>query len=78
MSGVTFEYTPARFHPWALSLDRINVEEGYTKKNTRVVCWMWNSAKGMAKDAQVIEFARAVMKKWGNMPVVSNASTSED
>ena len=40
------------------SLDRHVPELGYTKDNTKVVCWMYNACKGVSTREDVIKFVR--------------------
>lgn len=47
--------------PWAPSLDRQDNNAGYTVDNVRVVCWMYNRAKGVYTDADVQRLARATL-----------------
>jgi hypothetical protein len=49
--------------PWAPSLDRIDPARGYTFENTRAVVWMFNAAKHVGTDADVISFAEALCKR---------------
>lgn len=59
LAGVQVKKTgPER--PWTPSLDRTDAGEGYTADNVRVVCWMYNQAKGSATPADVIRFAKAL------------------
>jgi hypothetical protein len=34
-----------RINPYKPTLDKVNNNEGYTKENTKVVCWWWNVMK---------------------------------
>ena len=47
---------------FAPSLDRINSKLGYTKRNTRIVIWGYNRAKGEHTDNEVKMLAYAVLK----------------
>jgi hypothetical protein len=42
-----------KLNPWSPSLDRIDPTVGYTVKNTRMVCWIFNRAKGDGSDEDV-------------------------
>jgi hypothetical protein len=42
-----------KLNPLAPSLDRIDPTLGYTIKNTRTVCWIFNRAKGDGSDEDV-------------------------
>lgn len=39
-----------RDNPFSPSLDRIKQTGGYTKKNTRIVCWIYNRSRGAFSD----------------------------
>lgn len=45
---------------WSPSLDRTNNALGYTKENTKLVCYMYNTAKMVSTHAAVVRFAEAV------------------
>ena len=58
-SGYPFDLHPERaFYPFQPSLDRIDNSLGYSKKNTRVVCLMYNLARNSSTDDEIIDFAR--------------------
>ena len=38
---------------YAMSVDRIDPNKGYTKDNCRLVCWMFNAAKGVGTDEDI-------------------------
>lgn len=42
-----------KLNPLSPSLDRIDPKLGYTPANTRLVCWIFNRAKGDGTDADV-------------------------
>ena len=42
-----------KMNPRAPSLDRVNPALGYTVENTRMVCWLYNRAKGDGSDEDV-------------------------
>jgi hypothetical protein len=44
------------------SLDRTDNTRGYTKDNVKVVCWIYNAAKGVSDHATVVRFAEALCK----------------
>jgi len=46
---------------WGPSLDREVPSLGYTQENTRVVCWIYNRAKGASDHDSVITLARALV-----------------
>lgn len=62
VTGIRFELTSGR-NPFAPSLDRTNPELGYTKENTKVVVWCYNTAKGGWKHSDVIILAEALCGK---------------
>ncbi len=54
--------------PWVPSLDKINPDLGYTLKNTRIVVWMYNAAKNVYTDEEVLFMAQALIRnKDGSM-----------
>ena len=56
MTGIEFVYEhDKRYkrHPFSPSLDRINNDKGYTTRNVRVVCTMYNFCKNTALDEDV-------------------------
>lgn len=57
LAGETLKH----FRPWTPSLDRTDCHGGYTKDNVRVVCWMYNQAKGVSSHADVIKMAKALI-----------------
>ena len=42
------------------SLDRVIPELGYTKENTKVVCWVYNAAKGVNTHEDVMRMVEAL------------------
>lgn len=54
----TYQYTP--FRP---SIDRTNNTKGYTKDNCKVVCNIYNVAKGVDTHMNVLKIAKAMLKK---------------
>lgn len=46
--------------PWSPSLDRIDPLQGYTPENCRLVVWMYNAAKHISSDANVLRLAQAL------------------
>tara|TARA_R110002096_G_C14236783_1_gene692423 strand:- start:209 stop:619 length:411 start_codon:yes stop_codon:yes gene_type:complete len=71
-TGIKFDYgKDARYikHPFAMSLDRINNDEGYTPENTRLVCSMYNYCRNVARDEDVEFFAWQLFQhKFGARP----------
>lgn len=49
------------FRPWTPSLDRTDCHKGYTKDNVKVVCWMYNQAKGVSDYEDVLRLAKAMV-----------------
>ncbi len=47
---------------YAPSIDRIDPAGGYTKNNCRLVVWMFNSAKGVGTDKDILKLAEALCK----------------
>lgn len=61
VTGIPFVLNPrvdGHGHPYAPSLDRRIFGGGYTKKNTRVVVWQFNTARWNHGDAQLRKFIR--------------------
>ena len=46
--------------PWTPSTDRTDPTRGYTPDNVKMVCCIYNQAKGRATHADVVRFAKAV------------------
>jgi hypothetical protein len=61
VTGIPFDL--ARHNPWSPSLDRIDSSLGYTKENTRVVCWMFNAAKNKWRDEDVLRMCEAIHER---------------
>jgi hypothetical protein len=70
-TGVAFELKHpggtgfSRCHHLSPSLDRIDPTKGYTKDNVQVVTWIYNRAKHQQTDADVLEFAKALVRAHG-------------
>lgn len=47
-------------NPWDAHVDRIDQKRGYTMDNCRIVCAMFNQARGQWKDSDVMEMADAL------------------
>ena len=47
--------------PFAPSLDRTDPTKGYTMDNVKVVCWIYNGAKGVGTHEDVIKLAEALI-----------------
>lgn len=65
ITGIPFEYPPSGTGPRAPSLDQLVPGAGYTPENTRVVIWMYNAAKNIFTDADVLAMARALTLRGG-------------
>jgi hypothetical protein len=65
-TGMPFIFTSAAASegpyssPWAPTLDQIAPGGGYTEDNTQVVCIMYNTAKNVFTDRDVLAFASAL------------------
>lgn len=59
VTKIPFELTEGR-NPFAPSLDKTDPEKGYTKENTKVVCWCYNTAKGNWSHQDVLKLAKAL------------------
>jgi hypothetical protein len=46
--------------PWSPSIDRIDNTKGYTRRNCRLVVWLYNAAKNKHDDADVLLLAEAL------------------
>ena len=68
VTGLPFVYSNKKGRqPWTPSLDKENPDVGYTLDNTRVVVWMYNAAKNVYSDADVLLMAEALTNKDGSM-----------
>lgn len=56
------------FRPWTPSLDRIDPTKGYTTDNVKVVCWMYNQAKGVSTHEAVVRMAHALIANDNQTP----------
>ena len=63
VTGLAFVLTGEPRNPWSPSLDRIDSSVGYTLENTRVVVWIYNAAKNVFSDADVLLMAQAVVNR---------------
>lgn len=53
-------FVDGKMNPLAPSLDRIDPAQGYTEVNTRLVCWIFNRAKGDGTDSDVYMLLEAM------------------
>ena len=67
VTKLPFTYGLDARNPWSPSLDRIDPSIGYTLENTRVVVWIFNAAKNVFKDSDVMLMAHALIKSDGSM-----------
>ena len=63
VTGVPLDFSGGERKPYTPSLDRIIPELGYTSENVRLVCWMYNSAKGTFTDQDVLNFVKLFSKE---------------
>lgn len=60
----TFENFPAgEYNPWSPSVDRIDNTKGYTQDNCQIVVSMYNMAKNVWTEEQVLNMARELVAK---------------
>jgi len=68
--GVTLVYEryngTGKHNPARASLDRIDNTKAYTEDNVRIVSWAFNLLKGTLTDAQVLSYARCIVKNLGD------------
>jgi len=64
VTGICFEFSDQDYQAnfFMPSIDRIDSSKGYTKKNSRLVVWGYNRAKGEHTDNEVLMLAYAVLK----------------
>ena len=63
VTGIPFEWSSGKGRqPFSPSLDQICPGKGYTPENTRIVIWMYNAAKNVFTDADVLKMAYALVK----------------
>ena len=67
VTGIPFTYGLNARNPWSPSLDRIDPSVGYTLENTRVVVWIYNAAKNVFSDSDVMLMAHALVNSDGSM-----------
>ena len=65
VTGIPFELSGGKVHkgnrPFTPSLDRTDPTKGYTMDNVKVVCWIYNGAKGVGTHEDVIKLAEALI-----------------
>ncbi len=66
VSKLEFTFDPPKkgYHhnPYAPSLDRHDSRKGYTKKNTKVVIWAYNQAKGQWNDKHFRRIIKSIYR----------------
>ena len=68
VTGLPFDMSCGKGRsPFTPSLDREDSTKGYTPENTRVVIWMYNTAKNVFTDEEVLIMANALVNKNGSM-----------
>lgn len=67
VSGLPFlirdRYEDERVNPWQPSIDRIKSDEGYTRENCRVVCYIANLAMSQFGEDALIMLSQAVVER---------------
>lgn len=53
-------------NPCRASLDRVDNSKPYTEDNVRIVSWAYNLLKGTLTDAQVLSYAKCIVKNLGD------------
>ncbi len=61
VTGIEFSYEPNS--PFLPSIDRIDNSRGYTRDNCRVVCWIYNCARGRFTDEDVLKMASCLLSR---------------
>lgn len=61
VTNIPLNMTRGKRGPFSPTLDQIMPGGGYTKNNTQLVCWIYNSAKGNWSHEEVIFFAKAIL-----------------
>lgn len=62
VTGKSLEFKEDKHYPWKPSIDQVEPGKGYTPENTRVVCWIFNRAKHIGSDQEVLEMAEALVE----------------
>lgn len=63
--------THLQIHPFAPSVDKIQPSKGYTKKNCRMVCWIYNQAKATFTEKTLLKMAEALVLTKSNNRLTS-------
>lgn len=61
VTGLPFVLDGRGRSPWSPSLDRTDNALPYTAANTKVVCWIFNNAKGDGTYDDVLKLAQALL-----------------
>jgi hypothetical protein len=62
-TGVDLRLTGETNDPFAPSLDRIDITKGYTHKNVRITCQIFNLARNVYNDEDLLVMARGLIHK---------------
>jgi hypothetical protein len=60
-SGMEFVYDKKPQFPWQPSIDRITPSKGYLKDNCQLVCFSYNTLKGIGTHEEVLFIAKALL-----------------
>lgn len=78
-TGIPFElaYQKGRT-AFAPSLDKINPHGSYTEENTQMVIWMYNTAKNIFTDSDVLYMAKCLLDKAAADGSLKNQTSSRE
>ena len=60
-SGIEFDYENRPNSPWQPSIDRIANDRGYVKDNCQLVCYSYNTLKGIGTHEELLFIAKALL-----------------
>ena len=60
-SGIEFDYENRPNSPWQPSIDRIANDRGYVKVNCQLVCYSYNTLKGIGTHEELLFIAKALL-----------------
>lgn len=66
VTGIPFDLNPpenSKKNPFSPSVDRIDPNQPYTYKNSRVVIWQFNMMKAEMSDQQLINLCKIIVEK---------------
>lgn len=63
VSGLPLSFNGGKHDPWRPSVDRKDPTKGYTRDNVQIVCWIYNRAKHIGLDADVLRLAQALVRE---------------